>query len=337
MRELPKEKILVYAGLILALAVSTPLLHRLKRSRGRNILWHVLFLVGAVAVLVLVPASIQDDIFSPGGVLVLGTLFPVYESVVAACSIGETDDKAWLQYWITSSTLSFSTEWMDSITEYLPSAGEHWYEFEFLFNLWLILPMTDGASLIYDVFTKPFLSPLCGKIQNKCEGWIGVFMTVVNTSYLWMVWFAFMSLPEEARRFVVVALGTVYPIAASVAAIASKEDEHSHAISHWLTYWATFSLLFIAMDYAENFIGHIRGFYSLNALATLYLFLPMFNGADAVFRNVLVPLTGQYENMLMNDAFQVRRGMEKAIPMKERDRVLANTATIFLPDKVKEN
>jgi TB2/DP1, HVA22 family len=339
MRELRQENILVNAGLILALAACTPLLHRVPRSRGRKLLWHGVFVAGAALALTLVPDSIQDEIFSPGGVIMLGTLLPVYESVVAACSIGEADDKAWLQYWITSSTLSFSTEWMDNISAYLPSAGEHWYEFEFLFNLWLILPMTDGASLIYDVFTKPYLAPTCGKIQKRCEGWIGLVMALVNTSYLWIVWFVFMSLPEEARRFVVVALGTVYPIAASVAAIATNDEEQhkNHALPHWLTYWASFSLLFIVMDYAENFVGTIPGFYSLNVLATLYLFLPMFNGAEVVFRNVLVPLTGQYENMLMNDAYQVRLGMEKVIPTKERDRVFANTATIFLRDKIKEH
>jgi len=333
MRELPKDKILVYTGLIVVLAASTPLLHRLPRSRGRKILPHFLFAVGAVVTILLVPGSIQDDLFSPGGVLVLGTLWPVYESVVAACSIGEADDTAWLQFWVTSSTVSFSTEFMDSITAVLPAAGEHWYEFEFLFNLWLLLPMTDGASLIYDKLTKPYLGPICGKIQKKGEGYIGLFMAIVNTSYIWMVWFAFMSLPEEARRFLVVALGTVYPIAASIVAIASKQDDHDRSIPHWLTYWATFSLLFIAMDYGENFVGHIRGFYSICALATLYLFLPMFNGAEAVFRNILVPITGQYENMLLNDAYQVRRGMEKAIPKKERDRVFASTADIFLRQK----
>ena len=55
----------------------------------------------------------------------------------------------------------------------------------------------------------------------------------------------------------------------------------------------------------------------------------MFNGAEAVFRNVLVPLTGQYENMLMNDAYLVKRGMMKQLHPKERDRVFANTAAIF--------
>ena len=32
----------------------------------------------------------------------------------------------------------------------------------------------------------------------------------------------------------------------------------------------------------------------------------MFRGAESVFRNVLVPLTGQYENMLLRDALLVQ-------------------------------
>lgn len=331
MREIPKDKILIYVGAVAVMALAAPLLHRVKRTRGKRWLWHVIYLGVVAATLLLMPASIQDEIFSPGGVVVLGTLWPVYSSIRAITSIGEVDDTTWLQFWVTSATLSFSTEWMDSITTVLPAAGEHWYEFEFFFNLWLILPFTDGATLIYDNFTKPYISPIAQKITDKCEGYIGVLLTVVNTSYIWFVWFAFMRLPEEARRFIVVLLGTIYPIAASTVAITTEQTGLDDTM--WLTYWCSFSLLFLAMDYIENFIGHIPGFYSLIALATLYLFLPMFQGAKAVFRNVLVPLTGQYERMLLHDAYLVKAGMEKNIPKEQKDDVFLRTAQIFLKSK----
>ena len=83
------------------------------------------------------------------------------------------------------------------------------------------------------------------------------------------------------------------------------------------------------MDYLENFVGHIMGFYSLIAVCTLYLFLPMFQGADIVFRRVLVPLSGQYENMLMHDAYLVKMGMEESLPSKEHDRVMSKAAELF--------
>lgn len=76
-----------------------------------------------------------------------------------------------------------------------------------------------------------------------------------------------MSFPEEQRRFAVVAVGTVYPMAASTIAITTKNDGSDDTF--WLTYWSCFSLLFVAMDYLENFVGSIRGFYSLCLVATI--------------------------------------------------------------------
>jgi TB2/DP1, HVA22 family len=120
----------------------------------------------------------------------------------------------------------------------------------------------------------------------------------------------------------------VYPIAASLIAVTTETTGLDDTL--WLTYWTTYSLLYIAMDYIENFIGHVPGFYSICALATVYLFLPMFNGSEVVFRRVLVPLSGQYENMLLRDAYLVKAGMVKAIPTQHRDRVLEKAAHIFL-------
>ena len=91
------------------------------------------------------------------------------------------------------------------------------------------------------------------------------------------------------------------------------------------------------MDYLENFVGSITGFYSLCLAATLYLFLPMFNGADTVFRRVLVPLSGQYKHMLLRDAYLVRKGMEASLPEKCRERVFQKAANIFATEKDKES
>lgn len=333
MRELPKDKILIYAVIILSLVILVSLFHkyvtsRQPRSRGRNVIYHILYLIAMVAALLFTPDAIQDEIFSPGGVLVVGTLAPIYFSILACCSIGEEDDTTWLQYWITSSIVSFSTEFMDTITQHLPAAGEHWYEFEFFFYLWLFLPYTDGAALIYDVFTKPYCAPIAQRIKITFEGYIGFLLTLTNTSYIWILWYALLYLPESSKRFLVVALGTVYPLAASLMAVTTEDTGLDDTL--WLTYWTTYSVLYIAMDYLENFIGRVPGFYSLCALATVYLFLPMFNGAEVVFRRVLVPLSGQYENLLLRDAHLLKAGMVKAIPTQHRDRVLEKAAHIFL-------
>jgi hypothetical protein len=192
MGELPIEKIVVYAGAVVALAVASPIIHRIKRTRGKNLFFQLIFLGGAITTILLVPDFIQDELFSPGGVLLVGTLFPVYESIVAVCTPGEQDDTAWLQFWISSATLSFATEFMDDIRSVLPSAGEHWFEFEFFFNLWLWFPLTDGSALIYDKLTKKYIAPVAKKVNKACEGYIGFVLTIVNTSYIWTLWFVFM-------------------------------------------------------------------------------------------------------------------------------------------------
>lgn len=49
------------------------------------------------------------------------------------------------------------------------------------------------------------------------------------------------------------------------------------------------------MDFSEKILGKIPGFYTLIIFSTVYLMLPMFRGADKVFRKVLVPLAGLQE------------------------------------------
>lgn len=328
MRELNHEKIITYVVSILLVIATVPLLSKLPRTRGKNPIFHFVFVVAAGLILAFLPDDIQREIFSPGGVVVIGTIVPLYESIKAVCTPGEDDDSAWLQFWVASGTFSYCTEFVDEIKHVFPQGGDHWYEFEFFLTLWMLLPITDGASLIYDVFTEPYLAPVCKKIKGKVEGWISIILTVVNTSYLYFVWFIFMSFPEEQRRFAVVAVGTIYPVAASTVALTTKTDGADDTF--WLTYWSCFSLLFLCMDYLENFVGSIRGFYSICLFATIYLFLPMFNGANAVFRNVLVPLSGQYENMLLRDAWIVRKGMEKSIPSKYQESVFKKAADVFI-------
>jgi hypothetical protein len=331
MKAIDGDKLLIYGVSVLLLVASVPFLSKLPRNRGKNVIFHAVYVGAAVATLILLPEAIQKEIFSPGGVVVVGTLLPIYESIRAICTPGETDDTIWLQFWIASGALSYTTEFVDEIREYFPQGGEHWYEFEIFLTVWLMFPLTDGATLIYDKFTEPYLSPICKKIKSKVEGWIGVILTVVNTSYLSFVWFLFMMFPEDARRFAVVVVGTVYPMAASTIAITTKSDKSDDTF--WLTYWSCFSLLFLAMDYLENFVGSIPGFYSVCLVATIYLFLPMFDGAEVVFRRVLVPLTGQYENMLLHDAYLVRKGMEKSIPADYHDRIFKKAADVFTSPK----
>jgi len=252
-------------------------------------------------------------------------------------SLGEGDDETWLQFWIASSFLNFSTEFIDDIRVYFPNGGLYWFELEFFFIGWLMFPFTDGSAFLYDNLTKPFVLPTAKLVKSYSDGWIGTLMALVNTSYMYFLWFAFVLLPEDARRFLVVAAGTVYPIAASIVAAATNDEADYHdSDTFWLTYWVCFNLLFVCMDYLENFVGEITGFYSLCLVATLYLFLPMFQGADVVFRRVLVPLTGHQKELMLNDAYKVRLNMEKSIPESVRAEVLARASDFFSQDLKKK-
>lgn len=345
MREIPPEKIGLYVGAMVGTIALTLVLRFVPRVRKPPLWAHPLYLVAVAAALRWLPEWIQDEIFSPGGVVLVGTFLPVYSSVVAVCTLDSADDTTWLQFWMTWGSLSFLTEFMDDITARLPQAGEHWFEFEFFLVIWLASPFTNGAAVTYDHITRPYITPLAQRINAQMEGWIQALLALVNTSYIWLVWYTFVRMPEEQRRFIVVFVGTAYPMAASIVAISQKVDadkesgsthgvsDSSFLVTNWLTYWCCYMLLFVAMDYLENFLGHILGFYSLCGFATLYLALPMFNGAEVVFRRVLVPLSGQYEELMMRDAWLVRRNIVASIPDKQRHKVLTRAAAMFAPSE----
>lgn len=325
---LKDPNLIFYAAAVAVVLISIPICHRLPRTRGKNPIIHAVYWGLAILSVFVVPDFVQDKIFNEGGVLVIGTLLPTYESIYAVCSIGEADDTVWLQYWISAGTFTYATEFMDIIADKVPFVAEHWYELEFYIMLWMLLPFTDGATFIYDKFTEPYLAPICQAAKKTMEGWAGIVMGAVNAGYLWMIWMTFMTMPEEARRFMTVGVGTIYPLIASIVAVTTESDVSDD--TYWLTYWPCFSLLFIAMDYLEEFVGHIRGFYSICLCATVYLFLPMFRGADAVLRNILVPLSGQYENMMLRDAFLLRRDMEKTVKPEYQESVRIKAASVFL-------
>lgn len=99
-----------------------------------------LYIVGAFVILLVMPEIVQDKLFSPAGVVVAGTVFPLVESIISVCTIDSQDDQTWLQYWIAQSSFSYATEFVDVIAENAPWLKEHWYEFEFFFMVWLFSP-----------------------------------------------------------------------------------------------------------------------------------------------------------------------------------------------------
>ena len=86
MKEIDHEKIVIYCVSVLLVIGMVPLLARLPRTRGKNLIYHAAFACVASLILFLLPNDIQHEIFSPGGVIVIGTVLPIYESIKAVCT-----------------------------------------------------------------------------------------------------------------------------------------------------------------------------------------------------------------------------------------------------------
>ena len=301
-------------GVILAAIFCILSSHRVQRTGGRIWYYHLVFVLFMIGVLCLMPETIQFQIFSPVGVAVVGMVFPIYESIRAACTPGTDDDTAWLQYWIAMEIIAYSTEWVDDVATRSPAVREHWYEFEFFYFLWLLLPFTDGAKLTFDYITKPLLGPVIVPITAKLEGWITmIVMAFINSAHLWLLWAVFVILPAFLKRFMTVTFGTIFPVMASIVAVTTKETDDD---TYWLTYWSCYGITFLLMDWIEAYLGHVPGFYTVIIFFIVYLMLPLFGGAEQVFRKILVPLTGLQEVLLLRDAALLRREMEAQIDPK---------------------
>ena len=326
----------------------------------RNPWYYHAILVGTMTVLaVCVPPSIARYVFSDLLVTAVATLLPIWESVRAVCTPDEQDDKLWLQYWLVGGILFMCTGWVDDVMlnnaaaassssygggdddtvsyESLSSSSGnattdaviYWYEAMFTIFLWLYFPFTNGATLIYENITRPLLTPVATSASKKMNNYIvAVYHGMVNAAHLWALWFVFMFLPAGFKRIVAIGIGSVYPFLSSVAAAATPEVDDD---TYWLTYWSCYGCLFLLMDVLEVWLGWIPGFYTLVIFATVYLMLPMFEGADKIFRKVLVPLAGLQELLMLRDAIQIKKKMLKDLD-PERQLVVRRAIAKFFAD-----
>ena len=260
---------------------------RITRTKGRNVTYHAIYGAITVVSFILIPMEIKDIIFTPLSVVVVGTAYPIYESLRAVCTIEEGDDTVWLSYWIAQGLISFSTEWVDGIGN---NVQVHWNMFEWFFYLWLLLPYTDGATLIFDFIMAPFIAPVVQPIAQKMDGVINkLVMAVMNAAHLSVVWIAFVFLPQGLKRAVWIMIATVFPLMSSVVSVTTPEGGDD---TYWLTYWSCFGVLFLIADFVENFLGFIPGFYTILIAVTVYLMLPLFRGANEV--RIYLSLNGVY-------------------------------------------
>jgi hypothetical protein len=297
---------------------------RLERTRGKNATYHIIYGAAVVVSFVLLPMVAKETLFTPLSVVVAGTIYPIYESLRAVCTIESTDDTVWLSYWITQAVVSFTTEWVDGIGN---SVQIHWNMFEFFFFLWLLLPWTDGATLIFDYFFGPIIAPIVQPIAKKMDGVINkLVMAVMNAAHLSVVWIAFVFLPQGLKRVIWIMIATVFPLLSSIVSVTTPEGGDD---TYWLTYWSCFGVLFLIADFTENFLGFIPGFYTIVIALTVYLMLPLFRGAEVFFRSVLVPLAGLQEMLVRRDAEVLKLAALAEVPPERRQLVMKAIADTF--------
>uniref|UniRef100_A0A7S2GF49 Receptor expression-enhancing protein n=1 Tax=Haptolina brevifila TaxID=156173 RepID=A0A7S2GF49_9EUKA len=143
-----------------------------------------------------------------------------------------------------------------------------------------------------------------------------LYTIAINTSHLYGCYFFFVLLPGGLKRVIFIAVGTVYPLAASVVAVTT--DETAEDDTQWLLYWCSFATLYLAMLLTEDILSYIPGYYALAVSAAVYLMLPMFRGADQIFRNLLVPLFRLQKQLALADVARIAANISKGVPKEEQ-------------------
>lgn len=316
--------------------------HHIPRTGGQAPSWipfsgnlatagmHASFFLIGLVVASLLPEGLAKIIFSPPSVALIGFVLPAVESVKAAVTSGGADDRAWLIYWVIQGIFQYSTEFMDQLAIKYEAVYKYWHTLELLLVLWLVLPITDGATLAYNLVAQPYLLPVVQYVKKYCDGWLAtIAVTTINTSYVYWFSFIFMSLPTFIKRTAVIAVGSVFPVLSTVMALTAAKE--SKQVMRWLTYWPCFSLLFLVMIGMEKFVGSFKGLYIACLAATLYLMLPMFDGSTLIFREVLVPLLGQRELLLLRDAQALADDFVKHLPADRQQNARESAARAFMP------
>ncbi|KAL5003138.1 protein yop1 [Aspergillus recurvatus] len=125
-----------------------PVLNNLERQTSVPKVYVVLGLGGIYTFLVF---------FNVAGQLLVnlaGFILPTYYSLDALFSAGKADDTQWLTYWVV---YAFFTVVESAISA--PYWFPFYYIFKFALVLWLALPQTNGAQIVF----KSLLQPLVGR------------------------------------------------------------------------------------------------------------------------------------------------------------------------------
>jgi len=115
--------------------------------------------MGIAGVLVLVV------LFSVGGNALcnlVGFAYPIYASFKALKTKQTEDDAQWLTYWIVFAFFSLVESFTDFFLFWIP----FYYLFKMLMLIWLYLPQTRGADVVF----KRVIDPLLTKYEKQIDG-----------------------------------------------------------------------------------------------------------------------------------------------------------------------
>lgn len=97
---------------------------------------------------------------------VVGTVYPIFQSLkVIEDNRADDEDVQWLTYWATYGSLHLIEGLTDKLLGWFP----FYYHAKLGFLLWLMLPKTRGAMVLYKRFLKPLYNKFGRKVDNVFE------------------------------------------------------------------------------------------------------------------------------------------------------------------------
>jgi len=90
-----------------------------------------------------------------------GFMIPGYYSLDALFSTSKVDDTQWLTYWVVYAFLNVIESVVNAVYWF-----PFYYVFKFILILWMALPMTNGAQIVFRSFIQPVFSRFFSKPES---------------------------------------------------------------------------------------------------------------------------------------------------------------------------